>query len=96
MTNAEFAQRYVTDDAAVGLGTGHAAEAFLRALADRVHSGLRVRGVPTSRASESVARSLGIPLVSLDDAFPLDVAVDGADELAPNLDLIKGWCRSSR
>src|SRR5438128_2438431 len=94
MTNAELALQYVTDGAAVGLGTGHAAEAFLRALADRVGSGLRVRGVPTSRVSESLARSLGIPLVSLEDALPLDVAVDGADEVAPNLDLIKGWGRA--
>jgi len=94
MTNAEVALQYVTDGAAVGLGTGHAAEAFLRALADRVRAGMRVRGVPTSRASESLGRSLGIPLVPLDDAIPLDVAVDGADEVAPNLDLIKGWGRA--
>src|SRR5262245_9327568 len=94
MTNAELALQYVPDGGAIGLGTGHAAEAFLRALADRVRAGMRVRGVPTSRASDSLARSLGIPLVSLDDALPLDVAVDGADEVAPNLDLIKGWGRA--
>jgi ribose 5-phosphate isomerase A len=94
MTNAEQALQYVVDGAAVGLGTGHAAEAFLQALGERARSGLRVRGVPTSRVSESHARSLGIPLVSLDEAFPLDVAVDGADEVAPNLDLIKGWGRA--
>jgi ribose 5-phosphate isomerase A len=94
MTNAERALQYVTDGAAVGLGTGHAAEAFLRVLGERIHGGLRVRGVPTSRVSELLARSLGIPLVSLDDAYPLDVAVDGADEVAPNLDLIKGWGRA--
>jgi len=94
MTNAEHALQYVTDGAAIGLGTGRAAEAFLRALADRVRSGFRVRGVPTSRASESLARSFGIPLVSLEDALPLDLAVDGADEVAPNLDLIKGWGRA--
>jgi ribose 5-phosphate isomerase A len=94
MTNAEHALQYVPDGGAIGLGTGHAAEAFLRALADRVRGGMRVRGVPTSRTSESLARSLGIPLVSLEDALPLDVAVDGADEVAPNLDLIKGWGRA--
>ncbi|HTK76990.1 MAG TPA: ribose-5-phosphate isomerase RpiA [Gemmataceae bacterium] len=94
MTNAEAALQYVADGAAVGLGTGHAAEAFLRALADRVRGGLRVRGVPTSRVSETLARSLGIPLVSLDEAYPLDVAVDGADEVSPDLDLIKGWGRA--
>jgi ribose 5-phosphate isomerase A len=91
MTNAEKALEYVTDGAAVGLGSGHAAERFLHALADRVRAGLHVRAVPTSRATEELARQLGIPVVPLADVLPLDVAVDGADEVAPNLDLIKGY-----
>src|SRR5438270_10929371 len=91
MTNAEKALDYVAAGAAVGLGSGHAAERFLHALADRVKAGLHVRGVPTSRDTESLARSLGIPLVPLEEALPLDVAVDGADEVAPTLDLIKGY-----
>jgi ribose 5-phosphate isomerase A len=91
MTNSEKALDYVADRAAVGLGSGHAAERFLHALADRVRGGLRVRGVPTSGASEALARQLGIPLVSLGEALPLDVAVDGADEVIPTLDLIKGY-----
>ena len=57
MTNAEKALDYVADGAAVGLGSGHAAERFLHALADRVKAGLRVRGVPTSRDTEALARS---------------------------------------
>jgi ribose 5-phosphate isomerase A len=73
----------------VGLGTGQAATAFIRALGTAVKAGLAVRGVPTSETSASLARSLGIPLV--DEPVVLDVAVDGADEVDPRLDLIKGF-----
>ena len=75
----------------VGLGTGHAAEAFLRALAVRVHGGLRVRGVPTSASTEREARLLGVPLVPIAEVSSIDIAVDGADEVAPTGDLIKGY-----
>lgn len=91
MTNAELALQYVTDGTAIGLGSGHAAERFVQALAGRVRAGLHVRGVPTSRGSEALARQLGIPIISLAEALPLDVAVDGADEVTPNLDLLKGY-----
>ena len=74
----------------VGLGSGHAATAFLDALAARVQAGLRVRAVPTSEATAALARQLGIPLVTLEDALPIDLTVDGADEVAPRLNLIKG------
>jgi ribose 5-phosphate isomerase A len=73
----------------VGLGTGQAATAFIHALGRAVKSGLRVTGVPTSQASASLARQLGIPLI--DEPVSLDVAVDGADEVDPRLDLIKGY-----
>ena len=73
----------------VGLGTGQAATAFIRALGTAVKAGLAVTGVPTSEASASLARTLGIPLVS--EPLALDVAVDGADEVDPRLDLIKGY-----
>ena len=73
----------------VGLGTGQAATAFIRALGTAVKAGLAVTGVPTSETSARVARSLGIPLV--DEPVALDVAVDGADEVDPRLDLIKGF-----
>jgi ribose 5-phosphate isomerase A len=73
----------------VGLGTGQAATAFIHALGKAVKSGLRVTGVPTSEASATLARQLGIPLV--DEPLALDVAVDGADEVDPHLDLIKGF-----
>jgi len=87
---AERALGFVHDGALVGLGSGRAATAFVTALGARVGQGLRVRGVPTSDATAALARAVGVPLVGL-DAGDLDVAVDGADEVAPNLDLIKGW-----
>ena len=73
----------------VGLGTGQAATAFIHALGRAVKSGLRVTGVPTSEVSATLARQLGIPLV--DEPISLDVAVDGADEVDPHLDLVKGY-----
>jgi len=73
----------------VGLGTGQAATAFIHALGKAVKAGLAVTGVPTSEASASLARTLGIPLVT--EPLALDVAVDGADEVDPRLDLIKGY-----
>jgi ribose 5-phosphate isomerase A len=75
---------------AVGLGTGRAAAMFVRALAQRVENGLEVRGVPTSRRTEELAIDLGVPLSSLDEIAALDIDVDGADEVDPSLDLIKG------
>jgi ribose 5-phosphate isomerase A len=73
----------------VGLGTGQAATAFIHALGRAVKEGLRVTGVPTSEVSAGLARSLGIPLV--DEPLALDVAVDGADEVDPRLNLVKGF-----
>ncbi|MEX0676060.1 MAG: ribose-5-phosphate isomerase RpiA [Pirellulales bacterium] len=88
---AERALEMVPDGSAIGLGTGHAATAFLHALAERVRGGFRVRGVPTSRESAELAARLGIPLVTLDECPVLEIDVDGADEVDPRLDLIKGY-----
>lgn len=74
----------------VGLGTGRAAAMFVRALAQRVDSGLTIRGVPTSEKTAELARELSVPLTTLDDVERIDLDVDGADEVDPNLDLIKG------
>jgi len=87
---AGSALELVQDGMRIGLGTGHGALAFLALLADRVRSGLRVVGVPTSEATAAEARRLGIPLGALDDE-ELALTVDGADEVAPNLDLVKGF-----
>lgn len=91
-TAAEAALAFVADGQVVGLGTGRAASAFVRALALRMKGdGLRVQGVPTSRATEVLARDEGIPLLDLADVDAIDVTVDGADEVDPCLDAIKGY-----
>jgi ribose 5-phosphate isomerase A len=74
----------------VGLGTGSTAQWLVERLGERVRAGLRVRCVPTSRRTEEQARGLGIPLVTLGEVGELDIAIDGADEIGPNLALIKG------
>jgi len=85
---AKAALRYVKSGQTIGLGTGHAASAFIHAVAD---AGLNIRGVPTSSASAELARSLNIPLVNLDEAGRLDADFDGADEVDPRLDMVKGY-----
>jgi ribose 5-phosphate isomerase A len=94
MTIYERALEFIADGDAVGLGSGRAATEFIKLLGARVRAGLRVRGVPTSRASDRLALELGIPLVSLGEGLPLAVTVDGADEVDPHLDLIKGYGRA--
>lgn len=74
----------------LGLGTGSTAAFFIQGLAQKVHSGLKVLCVPTSKGTESLARRLEIPLTTLDDHPELDLAVDGADEITSDLTLIKG------
>jgi ribose 5-phosphate isomerase A len=81
---------FVEEGATVGLGSGRTAAVFVALLAARVRAGLRVAGVPTSAAVARHAGRLGIPLVELGD-LELDLTIDGADEVAPNLDLVKGW-----
>ena len=75
----------------IGLGSGQAATAFVHALGREVQAGLRVTAVPTSEATAMLARQLGIPLGSLEDVPTIDVTIDGADEVDPRLDLIKGY-----
>ena len=76
----------------VGLGTGSTVEFFLQSLARAIHAGrLReIRGVPTSLQSERRSRELGIPLTTITAEQVPDVTIDGADEIDPHLDLIKG------
>jgi ribose 5-phosphate isomerase A len=80
----------VTDGMVVGLGTGSTAAQAVIALAERVAAGLRVVGVPSSRATEELARQVGMPLTTLDEHPMLDLTIDGADEVDPALQLIKG------
>jgi ribose 5-phosphate isomerase A len=80
----------VEDGMTVGLGTGSTAMFVLERLHERCAHGLRIRGVPTSRATGEAARSLGVPLIGLEDVDRLDLAIDGADEVDPRKNLIKG------
>ncbi len=83
-----YALRFARPGDVLGLGTGRAASAFINALGASL---IQVRGVPTSRASEELGRSLGIEIVSLADAPKIDTDFDGADEVDPRLNLIKGY-----
>jgi ribose 5-phosphate isomerase A len=89
---AEAAMPFIKSGMVVGLGTGSTADYFLKALGDALAAGkLRdVRGVPTSVQSDRRARELGIPIVTLLDHPRPDVTVDGADEVDPQLNCIKG------
>lgn len=80
----------IVDGARVGLGSGRTASVFVRLLGARVRDGLRVTCVPASGVIETLARAEQIPLVALSESELLDITVDGADEVAPNLDLLKG------
>lgn len=84
------AAAHVKDGMVLGLGTGSTAEAFLHALSERVKDGLTVRGVPTSQRTAELCRTLGIALTDLEQDPVLDLAIDGADEIDPDLNLIKG------
>jgi len=93
----ERALEFIKDGMIAGLGSGRASTEFIKLLGGRVKAGLKVRGVPTSEASDQLARSLGIPLLTLDEAIAaggIDVCVDGADECDHNNDLVKGWGRA--
>lgn len=95
MTVVERALELVPNDSRIGLGSGRASQAFVEALGERVRKGdLRIRGVPTSEETATLARHEGIPLLTLGEAGVLDLTVDGADEVDPNLDLIKGYGRA--
>ena len=90
----ERALEFVKDGDVVGLGSGRASTAFTRLLGERVRAGMRVRGVPTSEATAHLARELHIPFGTLEADMPLALTVDGADEVSPTLDLIKGYGRA--
>lgn len=87
---ARASLQFVKDGQIVGLGTGSTAAYFIKLLADEVKRGLRIRGIPTSVRSGELAASLGIPLTTLDECQEIAVTVDGADEVDPQLRLIKG------
>ncbi len=87
---ARAAVEYVKDGHIVGLGTGSTARYVVLALGERVKTGLSIKGVPTSRETAELARQQGIPLIDQDNAWIIDVAIDGADQVDPGFNLIKG------
>ena len=87
---ARAALDLITDGMRLGLGTGSTASRFVAALGERVAAGLKVLCVPTSEATREQAARLGIPLTTLDETPRLDLTVDGADEIDPQLRMIKG------
>ncbi|MGH7147738.1 MAG: ribose-5-phosphate isomerase RpiA [Nitrospiraceae bacterium] len=87
---AKAAVEYVKDGHVVGLGTGSTARYVVLALGERVKAGLTIKGVPTSRETAELARQQGIPLIDQDNAWVIDVAIDGADQVDPGFNLIKG------
>jgi ribose 5-phosphate isomerase A len=94
MASAAAALEFVERGQTLGLGTGRAAAAFVRALGAKVAEGFDVRGIPTSLATAALARELSIPLLELSElseAERIDITFDGADEVDPQLDVIKGY-----
>jgi ribose 5-phosphate isomerase A len=87
---ARKAVEHVGDGMVVGLGSGSTASIAIRLLGEKVGQGWKIVGVPTSRESEDLGRSVGIAIGELKDYPEVDVTIDGADEVDPNLDLIKG------
>jgi ribose 5-phosphate isomerase A len=87
---AARALEYVRPGMRLGLGTGSTAKHFVDLLGERVRTGLDVVAVPTSEATRAQAARVGIALTTLDDIAELDLTIDGADEIAPDLTLIKG------
>ena len=84
------AAKLVRDGDVVGLGTGSTAYFTVVALGERVKAGLKIIGIPTSVRTADLARAVGIPLTTLDDHPEIDITIDGADEVDPKLNLIKG------
>lgn len=81
---------YVCDGMVVGLGTGSTAKHVILALGERIRKGLKIKGVPTSQETARLARKAKIPLLPDDEVWPIDVAIDGADQVDEQLNLIKG------
>ncbi len=87
---ARAAVQLVENGSIVGLGSGSTAEYAVRFLAERVRGGLKIVGIPTSQKTKHLAEQLGIPLTTLDEHPQIDIDIDGADEIDPELNLIKG------
>jgi ribose 5-phosphate isomerase A len=87
---AQKALEFISDGMIVGLGSGSTSTHFIKLLGARVKEGLKIRGIASSNSSEQLAKSLSIPIIDFHQTSEIDVTVDGADEIAPGLALIKG------
>ena len=87
---AAAAAELITDGMVLGLGTGTTASYLVQILGERVRQGLRIQGIPTSEATRQLAVAEGVPLTTLEEQPVLDLCLDGADEVDPKLNLIKG------
>ena len=87
---ARASMQFVEDGQVVGLGSGSTAAYAVQLLGERVRGGLKIRGIPTSVQTQQLAEELRIPLLGLNDVQEIDVTIDGADEIDPELRLIKG------
>lgn len=84
------AVEFVKDGMVVGLGTGSTAKHMVVALGEKVQNGMKLRGVPTSHETADLARKYRIPLIDTENTWTIDVAIDGADQVDPHFNLIKG------
>jgi ribose 5-phosphate isomerase A len=80
----------VRDGMVIGLGTGSTAKHMILALGEKVRAGMKLRGVPTSKETATLARQQGVLLIDPEDAWVIDIAIDGADQVDPGFNLIKG------
>jgi len=87
---ARASMDFVREGMIVGIGTGSTAECTIRLLGDMVKAGLKIRAIPSSLRSKQLAATLQIPLTTLEEVQDIDVYIDGADEIDPQMQLIKG------
>lgn len=90
MVAEKAVDEYIRDGMTVGLGTGSTAYYVIKKVGELVRSGMRLKGVATSLQTESIAKECGITIVDVDDVDHIDVTIDGADEVDPKMQLIKG------
>jgi ribose 5-phosphate isomerase A len=86
----EKAAEYVEDGMIVGLGTGSTVEYTIKKIGEMIKNGLEIKGIPTSMHTKKIAKECNIPLTDLEENPVIDITIDGADEVDPNLNLIKG------
>lgn len=86
----EASLEFIKDGMTIGLGSGSTVNWMLKKLGERVREGLDIKGIPTSLKTERMAKEFGIPLIDFSSVYKIDLAIDGADEIDPHFNLIKG------